>query len=109
MGIGAHLLVKKLAKSLGQTDMHGLIVDKDLKVKGSEGVYAVRDAALSGFPPTAQVAAQQGKHVGRSICDGKDSKFEYCHAWLLCSLGSGNGIAQRTNEFGGGVLMCGTC
>eukprot|EP00584_Thalassiosira_punctigera_P024347 CAMPEP_0172574364 /NCGR_PEP_ID=MMETSP1067-20121228/136663_1 /TAXON_ID=265564 ORGANISM="Thalassiosira punctigera, Strain Tpunct2005C2" /NCGR_SAMPLE_ID=MMETSP1067 /ASSEMBLY_ACC=CAM_ASM_000444 /LENGTH=593 /DNA_ID=CAMNT_0013366989 /DNA_START=59 /DNA_END=1841 /DNA_ORIENTATION=+ len=103
-GIGARPLVKKLAKSLGQTDMRGLIVDEDLKVKGAEGVYAVGDAALSGFPPTAQVAAQQGKHVGRAIRDGTDTKFEYRHAGSLCSLGSGNGIAQLTNGFGGGAF-----
>jgi len=98
-GIGARPLVKKLAKSLGQTDMRGLQVDEDLKVKGAEGVYAVGDAALSGFAPTAQVAAQQGKHVGRAIRDGSDSKFEYHHAGSLCSLGSGYGIAQLTDSF----------
>ena len=78
-GIGARPLVKKLAKSLGQTDLRGLIVDETLHVKGAEGVYAIGDAALSGFAPTAQVASQQGKHVGRAIRDGTDSKFVYNH------------------------------
>ena len=93
-GIGARPLVKKLAKSLGQTDMRGLQVDETLKVKGTNGVYAIGDAALSGFAPTAQVAAQQGKHIGRAIRDGVDSKFEYNHTGSLCCLGSDNGIAQ---------------
>ncbi|KAL7541856.1 hypothetical protein ACHAXR_011308 [Thalassiosira sp. AJA248-18] len=93
-GIGARPLVKKLAKSLGQKDMRGLQVDETLKVKGTDGVYAIGDAALSGFAPTAQVAAQQGKHIGRSIRDGMDSKFQYNHAGSLCCLGSDNGIAQ---------------
>lgn len=57
-------------------------------------MFAIGDAALSGFAPTAQVAAQQGKHVGRAIRDGTDSKFVYNHAGSLCSLGSSNGIAQ---------------
>ena len=69
-GIGARPLVTKLAKALGQKEMRGLLVDEHLKVKGVEGVYAIGDAAFSGFAPTAQVAAQQGKHVGREIRDG---------------------------------------
>lgn len=36
-GIGARPLVKKLAKSLGQTDMRGLKVDSCLRVEGTEG------------------------------------------------------------------------
>lgn len=93
-GIGARPLVKKLAKSLGQTDMRGLKVDSSLRVQGADGVYAIGDAALSGFAPTAQVAAQQGKAIGRAIRDGTDSPFEYKHAGSLCCLGQGNGIAQ---------------
>ena len=57
-GIGARPLVTKLAKALGQKEMRGLLVDEHLKVKGVEGVYAIGDAAFSGFAPTAQVAAQ---------------------------------------------------
>jgi len=93
-GIGARTLVKNLAQKLGQTDMRGLKVDEDLHVLGTDGIYAIGDAALSGFPPTAQVAAQQGKHVGRAIRDREDSKFIYHHTGSLCSLGSNNGIAQ---------------
>jgi NADH:ubiquinone reductase (non-electrogenic) len=93
-GIGARPLVKKLAKALGQTDMRGLRVDSTLRVQGADGVYAIGDAALSGFAPTAQVAAQQGKHIGRAIRDGTDTPFEYKHAGSLCCLGQGNGIAQ---------------
>jgi len=93
-GIGARPLVKKLAKSLGQKEMRGLLVDENLKVKGTEGVYAIGDAAFSGFAPTAQVASQQGVHIGRAIRDGVDSKFEYVHKGTLCSLGRDNGLAQ---------------
>jgi NADH:ubiquinone reductase (non-electrogenic) len=93
-GIGARPLVKKLAKSLGQTDVRGLKVDSSLQVQGADGVYAIGDAALSGFAPTAQVAAQQGKHIGRAIRDGTNTPFEYKHAGSLCCLGQGNGIAQ---------------
>jgi NADH:ubiquinone reductase (non-electrogenic) len=93
-GIESRPLVKKLAKALGQTDTRGLKVDSSLRVEGADGVYAIGDAALSGFAPTAQVAAQQGKHIGRSIRDATDSPFAYKHAGSLCCLGQGNGIAQ---------------
>ena len=93
-GIGARPLVKNLAKSLGQTDTRGLKVDSSLRVEGADGVYAIGDAALSGYAPTAQVAAQQGKHIGRAIRDGTDTPFQYKHAGTLCCLGQGNGIAQ---------------
>lgn len=97
-GIGARPLVKKLAVALGQSDLRGLKVDEQMRVVGAEDVYAIGDAALSGFPPTAQVAAQQGKHVGRAIRDGRDSEFVYRHAGSLCCLGSGNGIAQLASS-----------
>jgi NADH:ubiquinone reductase (non-electrogenic) len=93
-GVGARPLVKKLAKQLGQTDMRGLKVDETLKVVGTEDVYAIGDAALSGYAPTAQVAAQAGKHVGRAIRDGVDTPFKYNHMGSLICLGQANGMAQ---------------
>jgi len=77
-----------------RSQYRGLKVDENLHVMGTDGVFAIGDCALSGCAPTAQVAAQQGKHVGRAIRDGIDSKFIYNHAGSLCSLGSSNGIAQ---------------
>ena len=72
----------------------GLKVDDRLQVLGADGVFAIGDCALSGNAPTAQVAAQQGKYVGRAIRDRSDKPFEYKHAGSLCCLGFGNAIAQ---------------
>jgi NADH:ubiquinone reductase (non-electrogenic) len=96
-GIGARPLVQKLATQLGQTDNRGLKVDATLKVEGTSDVYAIGDAALSGLPPTAQVAAQQGKHLGRALRDGIDSPFKYNHMGSLICLGNNNGMAQFPN------------
>ncbi|KAG7358972.1 FAD-dependent pyridine nucleotide-disulfide oxidoreductase [Nitzschia inconspicua] len=93
-GIGPRPLVQKLARSLGQSDTRGLKVDECQRVVGADGVYAIGDAALDGYAPTAQVATQQGKHIGRAFRDGVDRPFVYKHAGSLCSLGHGNGIAQ---------------
>ena len=94
-GIGARPIVKKLAKELGQGEnARGLKVDDRLQVRGADGVFAIGDCALSGNAPTAQVAAQQGKYVGRAIRDRSDKPFEYKHAGSLCCLGFGNAIAS---------------
>ena len=74
--------------------MRGLNVDSSLRVKGTDGVYAIGDAALAGYAPTAQVAENEGKHVGRCIRDGVDKPFVYGHKGSLVNLGEGNGIAQ---------------
>ena len=48
-------------------------IDADLSVKGIEGIYALGDTALamdaagSPLPALAQVATQQGAHLGRSL------------------------------------------
>eukprot|EP00466_Bigelowiella_natans_P011588 jgi/Bigna1/79748/fgenesh1_pg.65_\ len=54
-------LIAAVGKEGGQNSRRGLVVDKHLRVKGTkEGdVYAIGDCAVSGLPPTAQVAAQQ--------------------------------------------------
>jgi len=93
-GIGSRPLVKKLATALGQSDLRGIKVDSCLRVEGADGVYAIGDAALDGHAPTAQVASQEGKHVGRALRDGTDVPFVYQHSGSLCSLGQNNGIAQ---------------
>lgn len=94
-GNGPRPVIKKLVDALGQTDKRGLKVDSCLRVEGTDGsVYAIGDAGLSGNPPTAQVASQEGKHIGRAFRDGCDRPFVYNHVGSLCSLGRGNGIAQ---------------
>jgi len=75
-GISTRPLVRDLAASLGkdagQDSRRGLVVDERLRVKGVEdgSVFAIGDCAVSGLPPTAQVAAQQGKWLGRALRDG---------------------------------------
>mmetsp|Transcript_20669 Transcript_20669/g.31077 ORF Transcript_20669/g.31077 Transcript_20669/m.31077 type:complete len:293 (+) Transcript_20669:785-1663(+) len=97
-GIGPRKIVKTMAQSLQQSDTRGLKVDEYLRVSGAKNVYAIGDAALSGLAPTAQVAAQQGKYIGRALRDGTEKPFVYQHAGSLCCLGTGNGIAQLTNN-----------
>jgi len=60
-------LCAQIGKEAGQTDRRGIVVDECLRVKGTRlgDVFAIGDCAFSGKPPTAQVAMQQGKYLGR--------------------------------------------
>jgi NADH:ubiquinone reductase (non-electrogenic) len=60
-------LCSQIGKEGGQTDRRGIVVDECLRVKGTPPgeVFAIGDCAFSGKPPTAQVAMQQGKYLGR--------------------------------------------
>lgn len=72
---GAGVAASPAAKWLGiATDRSGRIaVAPDLSVPGCEGVYAIGDTALcvdvqgTALPGLAQVASQQGKHLGRAL------------------------------------------
>jgi NADH:ubiquinone reductase (non-electrogenic) len=70
-GIGTRPLVARLAAEIGdaagQTSRRGLVVDGRMRVAGVPrgNVFAVGDCAVSGHPPTAQVASQQGRYLAR--------------------------------------------
>jgi NADH:ubiquinone reductase (non-electrogenic) len=97
-------LCDKIGKEKGQTDRRGLLVDECLRVKGTTPgeVFAIGDCAVSGKPPTAQVAYQQGKFLGRMfragaqhyIIDPEAPKFEYNHQGTMAYIGEGQGAAE---------------
>merc|ERR1719262_791931 len=92
-------MCEKIGKENGQTDRRGLLVDECLRVKGTRPgeVFAIGDCAVSGKPPTAQVAYQQGKYLGRVfrlgqqhlISDPEAPKFEYNHQGTMAYIGQG--------------------
>jgi len=67
----------QIGKEAGQSDRRGLVVDECMRVKGMAlgEVFALGDCAVSGKPPTAQVAAQQGKYLGRMFRRGSESEI----------------------------------
>lgn len=79
-------------------------VDDYLRVPGYDSIFAVGDCSLvinpetnRPYPPTAQMAMQQGDYVGKLIAQrvrGKaESKpFVYNHKGTVCSLGSEDGV-----------------
>jgi NADH:ubiquinone reductase (non-electrogenic) len=97
-------LCEKIGKENGQTDRRGLLVDECLRVKGTKPgeVFAIGDCAVSGKPPTAQVAYQQGKYLGRIfrygsnhlIGDAEAPGFQYNHQGSMAYIGGGEGAAE---------------
>jgi len=97
-------MCEKIGKENGQTDRRGLLVDECLRVKGTRPgeVFAIGDCAVSGKPPTAQVAYQQGKYLGRLfrlgqqhlIPDPEAPKFEYNHQGTMAYIGQGEAATE---------------
>jgi NADH:ubiquinone reductase (non-electrogenic) len=97
-GIGARPISKKLGAAFGQSNPRGIEVDGFLRIKGApEGeVFAMGDCALSGKPPTAQVASQQGKYLARAFRDeGAKAKlpFAYDHQGTMAYVGQAQAVA----------------
>ncbi|KAI3404832.2 hypothetical protein KGF56_002349 [Candida oxycetoniae] len=55
------LLMSKIDKQ--KTAKRGLLVDDYLKVIGSDNIYALGDCTFTKYPPTAQVAYQEGQYL----------------------------------------------
>jgi len=60
-----------------QNNKKGLAVDSRLRVKGTKNIWALGDCAASGFPATAQVAAQQGRYLGNQFNQLADHFYEF--------------------------------
>ncbi|KAJ1452971.1 pyridine nucleotide-disulfide oxidoreductase-domain-containing protein [Pelagophyceae sp. CCMP2097] len=104
-GVTARPLTKQLAAKLGQANSRGLLVDSNLRVLTSSGVsdhvFAMGDCADSGLAPTAQVAAQQGRYLGRQLSAmGRHDTlaaalpFEYNHSGSMAFVGNHAAVAQ---------------
>ena len=64
-GIKKSCLTEKILSKLNINDNKGLPVNKYLQISKINNVFAIGDCANSGFPPTAQVAYQQGEYLAR--------------------------------------------
>jgi NADH:ubiquinone reductase (non-electrogenic) len=68
-----------IQKKLNLSSTKGIPVDSFLKVKDQTNIWAIGDCAYSGFPPTAQVAFQQGKYLAKQFNNKfkTNNSFEY--------------------------------
>ncbi|WP_379970355.1 NAD(P)/FAD-dependent oxidoreductase [Ectobacillus sp. sgz5001026] len=94
-----------LVEESGFEAMRGRVkVDEFMRAPGHDDVFMVGDAALiineeinRPFPPTAQIAIQEGQNVAGNIAvlvrgKGEMQKFVYDNKGTVCSLGDDNGI-----------------
>jgi NADH:ubiquinone reductase (non-electrogenic) len=86
-----------------------LLVDETLRVKGTEGIYAIGDCAeVEGraYPATAQVAEQHGRYLAKAFrrrAAGKDDRaFKYRHQGMLAYIGGNRALADLSRYKGRG-------
>jgi NADH dehydrogenase len=101
-GIRPHPLIAQLG--LPTTPQGYLACDATLRVQGQETIWAVGDGASipdpSGghYPPTAQHAVREGRHVAANlerVLDGRDPvPFRYASMGSLVPLGCRSGVAE---------------
>jgi NADH:ubiquinone reductase (non-electrogenic) len=98
-GITAHPLVHLIRSKIGdvQDSNRGLVVDESLRAVGAPDIVCIGDAAIvkgKNYPPTAQVAAQQGSFVAKTLTGGKDTEFSYFHKGSMVYLGDNDGAVD---------------
>eukprot|EP01124_Arcella_intermedia_P007673 TRINITY_DN1473_c0_g1_i1.p1 TRINITY_DN1473_c0_g1~~TRINITY_DN1473_c0_g1_i1.p1 ORF type:complete len:541 (-),score=104.10 TRINITY_DN1473_c0_g1_i1:81-1529(-) len=62
-------LIRAIGAEKGQDSRRGLVVDDNLRVKGTQNIWALGDCSWSNLPATAQVAQQEGKYLGKLFND----------------------------------------
>lgn len=98
-GIKISPLSLKINNILNLDCKFGIPVNKYLEVENTKNVFAIGDCAYSGFPPTAQVAYQQGKYLSNNFNHNfiNKEKFNFINRGQICYIGKGNSIYQNKN------------
>jgi NADH:ubiquinone reductase (non-electrogenic) len=102
-GIKSSPLTETINKILQVNCNKGIPVNKYLQVENIENVYAIGDCAFSGYPPTAQVAYQQGKYLANQFNNrfyrqskNKQSEFQFQNNCQICYIGNNKSVFQNS-------------
>ena len=98
-GVAASPVAKLLADAAGvEVDRAGrLPVSADLTIAGHPEVFGFGDMVAVGdehLPGLAPVAMQQGRHVAKSIRDGKRTPFHYRDKGNLATIGRSRAVGE---------------
>lgn len=106
-GIKATPFTRKINEVLGLENQRGIPVGADLRVENTKHIYAMGDCAASSYPPTAQVAFQQGRYLAKEFNENFAHKrrFEYKDNGQICYIGRGNSIYQSKMFSGSGKIV----
>ena len=94
-------------KTLGLQNNRGIPVDPYLFVENQNDLFAIGDCGFSGYPPTAQVAYQEGIYLAKQFNQKlpRTTKFSFQDKGQIGYIGNGQSIYQNTFYKGGGKVM----
>lgn len=106
-GIKSTSFTQKMNQRLSLDNPRGIPVGSNLQVQNASNIYAMGDCAVSGYPPTAQVAYQQGRFLAREFNQGLTGKrtFQYMDKGQLGYIGKGHSLYQSKQIQGGGNII----
>ncbi|WP_311197469.1 NAD(P)/FAD-dependent oxidoreductase [Aestuariimicrobium sp. p3-SID1156] len=102
-GVGAHAVVKDWGLPQGRGGR--ILVDPDLRVQGTEDIFACGDCALieeNALPQLAQPAIQQGGHAAKNIVrlsEGEQTEpFHYLDKGTMATIGRNAAVMQLSSK-----------
>lgn len=106
-GIKKSSLTDRILHDLNLNDKRGISVNKYLEIPSVKHTYAMGDCAYSGFPPTAQVASQQGHYLALQFNDKFKHKkpFEFKNKGQIGYVGNKQSVCQLPYFQSGGNIV----
>ena len=105
-GVKITALSKIINEKLQLNDRKGIPVDKYLKINNTENAFAIGDCASAGYPPTAQVAYQQGKFLANNFNRNFKSKpFVFDNKGQVGYIGNYQSVFQNNYFSGSGRII----
>lgn len=96
-GLKASILTKKINKNLELDCKFGIPIDNYLNVKGYRNIYALGDCSYSNYPPTAQLAYQQGKYLANNFNNNfkNVNEFKFQNKGQICYIGDNKSVFEN--------------
>ena len=106
-GVKISELSQNINKKLGLNCKFGIPVDKYLKVKNTDNVYAIGDCSYNDLPPTAQVSYQEGKYLAKKFNNNfkNSKKFIFYNKGQICYIGKNESVYQSKYFSSGGKIV----
>jgi len=106
-GIKISELSKTVNHLLKLDNNRGIPVDKYMNVTNQSNIFAIGDCAYSGYPPTAQVAYQQGIYLAKQFNNRFENRkeFHFQDKGQIAYIGNSKSIYQNNYLKGGGNMV----
>ena len=96
-GLKKSSLTEIVNKKLNLDCRFGIPITPYLNIKGYNNLFAIGDCSFSGYPPTAQLAYQQGKYLALNFNKNFDKmkEFEFQNKGQICYVGNNKSVFQN--------------